>query len=381
MKLVFDGKEIYAEDAENVSSLAKGFFGKIKGGKVFLSPGEALYLMDNRNAECASPGGRPIRFNSLASSFSKSPKLLARYLVLKDWRERGLIARDAKEILGKFSRSAAVSYPSSPFPLPPVSLSGVFFPEDMLTTIDSPEGKKLYEEGWFGQFGTYKAAHKGKITKLDAFETLYLLKKGILAVPDSSFKKILSHAERRIHFFQEMYEVYEDWREKGFVVKTGFKFGSHFRIYFPGASPVKGGEWAHSKHVLHVFPRKSKLLISEWSRAIRLAHSVKKTFILAVPGKKAKPIRICDFALYHRKGAECETPKSGEPSFLALALTEDEYLGGIEFAQALEECAERGLELVIAIADRETSVTYYLIKKVNLPGSRFDYFEIRWLNP
>jgi hypothetical protein len=92
-------------------------------------------------------------------------------------------------------------------------------------------------------------------------------------------------------------------------------------------------------------------------------------------------VRTCDFAFYHRKGAECENPRTGEPSFLALALTEDEYLGGVEFAQALEECGERGLELVIAIADRETSVTYYLIKKVNLPGSKFDYFEIQWLNP
>lgn len=381
MKLAFTGKELIAGDAEAEGILARGFFGKAKGGRLLLSPEEALYLVDNRNAECTDEKGKAISFNSLASRFSKSPKLLARYLVLKDWRERGLIARDAKEMLGRFGRSAGVDYPSAAPALPPAKVEGIFFPQDMLTTIDSPEGKKLYEEGWFGQFGTYKAAHKGTITKLDAFETLYLLKKGILSIPNSDFRKILSHCESQIRFFSEMYEAYEDWRDKGFVVKTGFKFGSHFRIYFPGASPAKGAEWAHSRHVLHVFPRRSKLLISEWSRAIRLAHSVKKTFILAVPGRKAKSARICDFALYHRKGTECENPRTGEPSFLALALTEDEYLGGSEFAQALEECAERGLELVVAIADRETSVTYYLVKKVNLPGSKFDYFEIRWLNP
>lgn len=381
MKLIFTGKELIAGDAETEGVLARSFFGKAKGGRLLLSPEEALYLVDNRNAECTDGKGKIIPFNSLASSFSKCHKLLARYLVFKDWRERGLIARDAKEILGKFGRGAAVDYPSAAPVLPSTSVRGIFFPQDMLTTIDSPEGKKLYEEGWFGQFGTYKAAHKGTITKLDAFETLYLLKKSMLSIPNSTFKKILSHCEKQIHFFQEMYEVYEDWREKGFVIKTGFKFGSHFRVYFPGASPTKGAEWAHSKHVLHVFPRRSKLLISEWARAIRLAHSVKKTFILAVPGKRSKSVRTCDFALYHRKGPECENPRTGEPSFLALALTEDEYLGGIEFAQALEECAERGLELVIAISDRETSVTYYLIKKVNLPGSKFDYFEIQWLNP
>ena len=205
MKLIFNGKEAYAEDAESVSSLAKGFFGKVKNGKVFLSPEEALYLMDNRNAECTDEKGKSIPFNSLASGFSKSPKLLARYLVFKDWRERGLVARDAKEILGKFGRGAGVDYPSATPELPSAKAEGVFFPQDMLTTIDSPEGKKLYEEGWFGQFGTYKAAHKGTITKLDAFETLYLLKKGILKIPNSNFKKILSHCEGQIHFFEEMY--------------------------------------------------------------------------------------------------------------------------------------------------------------------------------
>lgn len=233
MKLAFTGKELIAGDAEAEGVLARGFFGKAKGGKLLLSPEEALYLVDNRNAECTDEKGKPVPFNSLASHFYKSPKLLARYLVFKDWRERGLIARDAKEIMGKFSRSAAVSYPSAAPALPAASVQGIFFPQDMLTTIDSPDGKKLYEEGWFGQFGTYKAAHKGTITKLDAFETLYLLKKGILSIPNSNLKKILSHCEKQIHFFEEMYDVYEDWREKGFVIKTGFKFGSHFRVYFP----------------------------------------------------------------------------------------------------------------------------------------------------
>ncbi len=379
MELVFNGKEAYAEDAESVSSLSKGFLGKAKQGKVFLSPEEALYLMDSRNAACTDGKGKLVQFNQLAHHFGKSPKLLARYLVLKDWRDRGLFAKDAKEVLGKFSRSSASNYPSQSPVLPSASVSGIFFPEDMLTTIDSPEGKILYGEGWFGQFGTYKAAHKGRITKLDAFETIYLQKKGILSPHDS--KKIQKECGKRIRYFQEMYDVYEDWRDRGFIIKTGFKFGSHFRIYFPGASPARGGKWLHSKHVLHVFPRKSKLLISEWARAIRLAHSVKKTFILAVPGKKARPGRACDFALYHRKGAESENPRTGEPSFLALALTEDEYLGGVELSQALEECAERGLELVVAIADRETSITYYLIRRLSLPGSRFEYFEIEWLNP
>lgn len=379
MELIFNGKEAYAEDAEAVGLLARGLFGSHRQGRIFLSPEETLYLMDSRGASCKDTKGKPVSFNRLASGFRR-PKLLARYLVFKDWRDRGLFASDSKSVLGTYLKGAPVEYPFQRPHLPMLRVEGSFFPEDMLATVDSPEGKKLYEQGWFGQYGTYKAAHKGTITKLDAFETLFLMEKGILSC-STSRPKILSHCGKRIRYFREMYEVYSDWREKGFVVKTGFKFGSHFRVYFPGASPAKGAEWLHSRHVLHVFPRRSKLLISEWARAIRLAHSVKKTFILAVPGKSAKPGRVCDFALYHRKNQVPESPRGGEPSFLALALTEDEYLGGVELAQALSECAERGLKLVIAISDRETSVTYYLVRRISLPGSRYEYFEIEWLNP
>ena len=111
----------------------------------------------------------------------------------------------------------------------------------------------------------------------------------------------------------------------------------------------------HSKHVIHVFPRKHKLIISEWARAIRVAHSVKKTFILAIPGKKAKvefdPKKPrLDFLLYHRKGAGIETPKDGTPRYLMLSLTEDEYIGGEELAEALAECEHFGLEMVMAIS-------------------------------
>lgn len=379
MEIIFNGKEAYAEDAESVGLLTRGFFGRHRDGKVFLSPEEALYLMDSRGALCKDLKGKPVSFNDFASRFCR-PKLLARYLVFKDWRDRGLFLLDSNSVLGTYSREATVEYPSQHPRLPQVKAHGFFFPDDMLTTVDSPDVKKLYEQGWFGQYGTYKAAHKGTISKLDAFETLLLMKKGILSC-NMSAAKIFSYAKKRIRYFREMYEVYADWREKGFVLKTGFKFGSHFRVYFPGASPAKGMEWTHSRHVLHIFPRRSKLLISEWARAIRLAHSVKKTFILAVPGKESRPRRVCDFALYHRKNQVPESPRDGEPSFLALALTEDEYLGGTELAQALCECTERGLGLVVAISDRETSVTYYLVRRILLPGSKYEYFEIEWLNP
>ncbi len=384
MEIAFDGKNAFASDPATVGVLSRGFFGKMRRGKLVLSPEEALYLMDVRGAACSGSRGKPLSFNALAANLMKGKKLLARYLAFKEWRERGLILADAKGLLGDYGQATAVEYdgsaPVSGLPAP----EALFFPESLMSTIDDAKaGKQLYEKGWFGQFGEYKAAHKGSISKLDAYETIYLSGKGNLKLLNSARKKVLSEASARIKYFPEIYAVYEDWRENGFVVKTGFKFGTHFRIYFPGAAPSGKGGWVHSKHVLHVFPRRSKLLTSEWARAIRVAHSVRKTFILAIPGKKNRGTGkgVCDFALYHRRGGEALNPKNSDPGYLMLALSEDEYLGGVELSAALEECAARGLNLVLAIADRETSVTYYLIKRIKLPHSRFDYFEISWLNP
>jgi tRNA splicing endonuclease len=181
-----------------------------------------------------------------------------------------------------------------------------------------------------------------------------------------------------------MYQVYEDWRLRGYVLKTGFKFGTHFRLYLPGASPARTpDEWIHSKHVVHAFPRTEKMVISEWARAIRVAHSVKKTFILAIPGrsqrKKAK--MELDFLLYHRKKDGIETPKSDSPRFVMLSLSEEEYIGGAELAEAIHSAKELGLDLMLAIADRETSVTYYRVKRIEIPGSPYEYYEIEWEQP
>jgi hypothetical protein len=63
------------------------------------------------------------------------------------------------------------------------------------------------------------------------------------------------------------------------------------------------------------------------------------------------------------------------------SLTEDEYIGGEELAEALAECSHFGLEMMMAISDRESSVTYYVIKAIDLPGSEYEYYEIEWLQP
>jgi tRNA splicing endonuclease len=194
---------------------------------------------------------------------------------------------------------------------------------------------------------------------------------------------VAAEARSRRPDFPALYSVYEDFRLRGYVVKTGFKFGTHFRLYFPGASPsLETGEWMHSKHVIQVFPREARLLISEWARAIRVAHGVKKTFILAIPGIERNARAELDYLLYHRrKGGIPENPREDSPKYAMLALSEEEEIGGEELSRAIARSAELGLELVLGIADRETSVTFYKVKRISLPESKHEYYEIEWFQP
>ncbi len=385
LSIIYDVKEnaVYATDQSTIDTLKDGSFGRYKTGRLYLSPEEALYLVDVRKTECTSTNGQTLTFNSLSAKFSKSSKLMAKYFTYKDWRDRGLIAKEENAETKQNTKTPIKKYPAAQTRLSGYVLSGSFFPEDLTTVADeSSDGKRIYEELWFGQYGTYKLGEHGNLNKLDIYETLYLIDKGILKVTNHSRSEIFSIASGRRSDFPKLYDVYSDWRSKGYVVKTGFKFGTHFRIYFPGARPGREDpSWVHSKHVIHVFPRDVKLLISEWARAIRVAHSVRKTFILAIPGKSRKKNVGIDFVLYHRKGKGTENPKEDAPKYAMLSLSEDEYIGGSELSSVINEAKRRKLELIIAIADRETAVTYYKVRRIDLPKSNYEYYEIDWMTP
>lgn len=381
LSLEIRGKRVFVTDHSTIDQLRRSAYGWKAGRTMVLLPEEALYLMDIRNAKCTD-SGKTLSFNAVAERFNKGGKLMARYFAYKDWRDRGLALRSPDVKYQKQHAGPAKRYPKSALRISIPKVKGAFFPHDLLSIIDDDKcGKELYERYWIGQYGTYKAAERGRLSKLDAYETLFLIDKKKLSLRNSTRQGVLRSASSRRRDFPRLYEVYKDWRDHGYVIKTGFKFGTHFRVYFPGARPIKDANWMHSKHVLQVFPKDSRLLISEWARAIRVAHSVRKTFILAIPGKAKPKHTPIDFILYHRKGGETEDPAKTPPKYAMLALGEEEYIGGSELAGAIDGAKKRGLQLVLAIADRETAVTYYKVRRVALPGSRHDYYEIDWMQP
>ncbi len=386
---------VWCEDPDSLEKLKSNFFGEEKDDKVYLESEEALYVITFQNGIITNKNtGEQMSFNQIASFYIKEdPKLIVKYNAYRDWRDRGLILKRTEKVAKKGDKTGGYKkYPAKKLEIPKIKGILYWYRDSMFSILEGEDvGKELFEKYWIGQLGVYKQ-QRGSLSRLEFMETVFLVKyfgiEAIDAVSGSriSWDEILKQVIKEREYTKQLYDIYEDWRLQGYVVKTGFKFGSHFRIYFPGASPVKEDKWIHSKHVLHVFPKEQKMLISEWARAVRVAHSVKKTFLLGIPELKEQDYidYPAAFIGYKRKreGSNWvrETPED-KPRYLIAAVSEDEHIGGIELASLLQKAKKLGVELMLSISDRETAITYYLLKKVILPGSQYEYYEIEWDKP
>ncbi|MEW6295060.1 MAG: tRNA-intron lyase [Candidatus Diapherotrites archaeon] len=118
---------------------------------------------------------------------------------------------------------------------------------------------------------------------LDLIEAFYLLEKEKIELEDSKGEKIgekeiLKIAEKKDKEFYRKFLVYRDLRERGFVVKTGFKFGFDLRVYPRGKKP---GE-EHTQWVVAVKSQNDKMNMIELSRKVRLSGNIKTTLLFAV---------------------------------------------------------------------------------------------------
>lgn len=144
--------------------------------------------------------------------------------------------------------------------------------------LEEAQANQLYQKGAFG-----KPLSGGRL-QLSPLEVLYLLESGKAEAMDGRSGKPLGWEELCRRFSRldpelvVKYAVYSDLRSRGYVVKTGLKFGAHFRVYGRGEKP---GE-AHSRYLVHALKEGIRLSPPELARAVRLAHSVRKTMLFAV---------------------------------------------------------------------------------------------------
>jgi tRNA-intron endonuclease len=130
----------------------------------------------------------------------------------------------------------------------------------------------------------HEKSHYGNMTEdgleLSLIEALYLLEKGKLEVNMDSNDVTIENLIRLIRDQGSFtnYIVFKDLRNRGYIVKTGFKYGSEFRLYERGKSPGDG----HSNYLVKVASENSKFMMSDLSSYVRVAHGVNKKLLFAV---------------------------------------------------------------------------------------------------
>lgn len=148
---------------------------------------------------------------------------------------------------------------------------GAFLAEDKVLIDDEPTITRLHQKG-FGK------RIQGTL-ELSLLEALFLLERESIKVLEKSRECAPEDVLKRVdeEEFLLRYRVYKDLRERGYIVKTGFKFGAHFRVYERGESIKE-----HSRYLVHAVKESEVLAFPELSRAVRLTQGVKKTMIFAV---------------------------------------------------------------------------------------------------
>lgn len=119
-------------------------------------------------------------------------------------------------------------------------------------------------------------------------EALYLLEKKRIAVSaegeELDFDSLLNRFKKLYVDVYIRYQVFRDLRDRGLVVRSGLKYGTHFRVYERGVRPKKGvrAPWEHAKYLVHGISEGQTYTVPELARFVRLAHSVKKKLWLAI---------------------------------------------------------------------------------------------------
>ncbi|OPY36499.1 MAG: tRNA-splicing endonuclease [Methanoregula sp. PtaU1.Bin051] len=316
MKAVFDGSSVRC-GKEGVVLYEQGGYGRRDKEGLRLAPHEALYLLHR---------GRIVvegyDFDSLLSAFTDKANVLRSFLVYRDIRERGYAVQTGPHDFRVFRRGQRPGKGESLYLVRVVSerdpirfrdlikevttahnlrklyILAAVDDEDELTYYEIklqllpeigempryphisgvPAGKSVmvkipagsaFEESWLG------SRLDDSRTLFSPLETFYLTQEGILSVTDGPVtmadEDIIMRAGEGDSEFAHKAAVYTDLRRLGYIPKTGYKFGHHFRVY--------STQKVHSGMLVHAVGQDSELPMSTISRSVRLAHSVKKKML------------------------------------------------------------------------------------------------------
>ncbi len=161
--------------------------------------------------------------------------------------------------------------------------------ENRIIVWNIEDSKKLFGQGYYGK---PIGIPKPKIEEinvpliLDLIEGYYLLERKKITIYQSKKKvtnrKMLEICKKEYYDFDKKYLVYKNFRDKGYIVNPGIKFGCDFAVY------QKGPGMDHAPYLVQVYNNKDSISTTGVVLAGRLATTVRKQFILAISNGKDK---------------------------------------------------------------------------------------------
>ena len=170
--------------------------------------------------------------------------------------------------------------------------------DNFLVVWKPEEGSWLYKLGYYGK---PIGIPKPKIPEfdvpliLDLMEGVYLVENRKISVyggPERkavSFSKLRKRARRLYEDFDAKYAVYRDLRGQKLIVTPGIKFGCDFAVYKHGPG------LDHAPYMISVRKASEEVTATDVVKAGRLATTVRKRFIIAIPDLEAEDIRYLIF--------------------------------------------------------------------------------------
>ena len=168
--------------------------------------------------------------------------------------------------------------------------------ENRIIIHDIENSKKLFGNGYYGKplgIPKPKGINFDAPLILDLIESYYLIQIGILQITLNekilSLRELKAICKKQYDQFDSKYIVFQNLRNQGYIVSPGIKFGCDFAVY------ERGPGIDHAPFLVQVLKREEIMSASSIILSGRLATTVKKQFIIAIPKIKDKTVEFIGF--------------------------------------------------------------------------------------
>ena len=345
-RLTHDATLVVADPAEAGTVYGRGYFGTPGPEGLTLDRYESVYLVEMARLAAESARGKSLVWGELYRRAARvEPSFGVRYIVYRDLRQRGYVVRATPPpvefavlprggVLNKTPSRYWVAIHSERIPLNLAELFGLAERAQsakkvlLIALVDEESDLTYYRVrrpsptgaieptplpiptvGWLAHDrvtlfepaavealgkGLAYGSRIGDRLEISLLEAGYLMETGQLRLTDARtrrpvtaerFTRLAQRLDRR---FRERLAAYRSLRARRLVVKTGFKYGAHFRAY------PRNPDHAHARYLVQALPHDHVAAWPEISGGVRVAQGVRKEFLVAsvAPGADVRYLAL-----------------------------------------------------------------------------------------